>query len=70
MHISQPIVPALEEIRELLVIETQQVQQRGVEVVDVDFVLHRFVTEISSVSSSIPRCLRSASSAATALSIT
>ena len=36
MHVGQPVVPALEAEREFLVIETEQVQDRRVQVVDVD----------------------------------
>ena len=41
MDIGQPIVAALEQERQPLVIEAEQVQERGVEIVDVDFVLDR-----------------------------
>ena len=39
MHVRQPEIAALEAIRQLGVIETEQMQDRRVQVVDVDFVL-------------------------------
>lgn len=39
MHIGQAEITALESIGELPVIHSEQVQERGVEIVDVDFVL-------------------------------
>ena len=38
-HVRQPFIASVMEIRQFLVIQTQQVQERGVQVVDVDFVL-------------------------------
>src|SRR6266850_4734277 len=46
VHIGQSIMPSLEKVSELLMIETQQVQQRSVEIMDVNLVRHRFVSEI------------------------
>lgn len=46
MHIRQPEVAALETVRELRVIEAEQVQHRGVEIVHGNFVDHGLVTEV------------------------
>src|SRR5262245_44335429 len=46
MHVRQSVGSALEGVSKLFVIEAEQVQQRGVEVVDVDFVLDCFVAKI------------------------
>ena len=40
VHIGQPIVAALEAEGKSFVIEAQQVQDRGLQIVDVDFVFH------------------------------
>ena len=39
MHVGQPEVAALEAVGQPLVVEAEQVQDRGVQVVDVDLVL-------------------------------
>src|SRR5262245_53486903 len=46
VHIRQPKIASLEKVGQFFVIESEQVQQRGVEVMDVDFVDLRFVAEI------------------------
>src|SRR5262245_26754478 len=46
MHIGQSIVTSLEEVGEFFMIETQQVQQRRVQIMHVDFVHYRFITEV------------------------
>src|SRR6185436_16526470 len=45
VHIGQPIVAALETEREPFVVDSQQMQERRVEVVDVDAVRHDVVAE-------------------------
>ena len=45
MHIRQSEVTALKAIGELLVVEAEEVQDGGLEVVDVDFVLYDRETE-------------------------
>src|SRR5438128_9612103 len=45
-HVGQAEISALEAKRQLRVIETEQVQDRGVQVVDVDFVLHDVETQL------------------------
>ena len=45
-HVGEAEVTALEAVGELLVVETELVQQRGVEIVDVDLVLHRVEPEV------------------------
>ena len=45
-EIGEAIIAAVVAIGELFVIETEQVEQRGVKVVDVDFVFHGLVTEL------------------------
>jgi len=44
MHIGQTEIATLEAVRQLFVIEAQLMQQRRVEVMDVDFVLHGIET--------------------------
>ena len=44
-HVGQPEVTALEAVDQFPVIDAQQVQQRGVEVVHVEDVFDRFVAE-------------------------
>ncbi len=46
MHISQPIVAALELVRQFLVIEAEQVENRGVEIVDVNFLFRSGESEL------------------------
>ena len=46
VHICQAEVAALETIREFRVIETEQVENRRVQVVDVDFVLRHVEAEV------------------------
>ena len=46
MHVGQPEVAALEPERQPLVVDAQQVQQRRVQVVDLDDVLHRVVAQL------------------------
>ena len=41
VHIRQPEIAALEAIGQLRVVEAEQVQNGGVQIVDVDFVLRR-----------------------------
>ena len=41
MHIGQAVVAALEAERQAFVVEAEQVHDRGLQIVDVDFVLHR-----------------------------
>ena len=45
MHVGQPVVAAAEAVGELFVVEAQEVQDGGVEVVDVDLVLQRVPAE-------------------------
>src|SRR5882724_3462752 len=42
-HVGQAIMPALKKIGKFLVIEAKQAQQRGVEIMHMDFVLHGFI---------------------------
>lgn len=46
LHIRQPELPALEPIRELLVLEAEEVEDGGVEVVDGDGVLRDVPGEV------------------------
>ena len=46
MYIRQPIIPTAEPIRELFVVEAHWVQDRGVRVVQVDFVFDGEVAEL------------------------
>ena len=46
VHIRKAEVAARVAVRQLLVVETQQVQERGVQVVDVDIVLHGLEAEL------------------------
>ena len=45
-HVRQAFVAALMEVRQAFVVEAHQVEDCGVEVVEVDFVLHRFEAEV------------------------
>ena len=45
MHIGEPVVAALETVRELLVIEAEQVHDGRLQIVDVDLVFHDGKTE-------------------------
>ena len=47
-EIGEAIITAVVAVSELFVIETEEVEQCGVEVVDVDFVFHGFVAEFVS----------------------
>ena len=46
MHIRQPEIAALEPVGQLRVIEAEQVQQRGVQIVDVDRVARDVEAEV------------------------
>src|SRR3954470_18625621 len=46
MHIREPEVPALKAISELLMIETEEVQDGGVQVVNMDLPLHHSESEL------------------------
>src|SRR5262245_12340026 len=46
MHIRQPEISPGIPMRQLLVIEAEQMQESGVQVVDVDLVLHRLEAEV------------------------
>ena len=54
MHVRQPEVPPRIPIRQPLMIEPQQMQQRGVQVVDMNLVLHRLEAELISRAVSLP----------------
>ncbi len=41
MHVSEPVVAALELVGEAFVVNAEEVQHRGLEIVDVDFVTDR-----------------------------
>jgi len=45
-HIGETTISALEEVRQFFVIETEQAQQGGVEVMDMNLVFNGFVPEI------------------------
>src|SRR2546427_406280 len=45
-HIRQPEIPPTELVRQPLVVETQQVQRRGVEIVDMHAVLDRVIADV------------------------
>ena len=46
VHVGQAVVAALELVRQLLVVDAEQVQDRRLEVVDVDGVLGDVVAEV------------------------
>jgi hypothetical protein len=48
VHVGQPEFPALEAVGQLLVVHPEAVQQRRVEIVDVDLILHGVVAEVVS----------------------
>ena len=45
-EVRQPVIAPVVAVGELFVIKPQEMQQRGVEVVDVDFVFNGFVAEL------------------------
>ena len=54
MHVRQAVVASLESVRESCVVEPQQVEQRGMQVVDVDRVGDDVETEIVRLTVRIP----------------
>lgn len=46
VHIGQPEIAAAKTVGQFLVIETQQMQDRGMQIMDLDALLDRFVTKI------------------------
>ena len=58
MHVGQAVVAALEAVREPRVVEAEQVQQRGVQVVDVDRVGDDVEAEIVGLAVRVPGLAR------------
>ena len=55
VHVGQPEVSSLESVGQFLVVEAEQVQQRGVQVVDVDRIFHRPKAELVGLAIDLPR---------------